>query len=67
MSIPKINGRKGIGFDEAEQYEKEIKEAIKKLYIENKNNTKLIEDYQKAFNTIKNEYTLLYNEYDALK
>ena len=67
MSIPKINGRKRLGIDEAEQCEKEIKEAIKKLYIENKDKTKLIEDYEKAFIAIKNEYSLLYNEYEALK
>ena len=30
MSIPKINGRKRLGIEEAEQCEKEIKEAIKK-------------------------------------
>ena len=67
MSMPKINGSKRIPMEQAEQYEKEIKEAIKTLYIENKNKTKLLKDYEEAFNAIKNEYTLLYKEYEEFK
>ena len=53
--------------DEAEQCAKDIKDAIKKMYLDNKNNEKLIESYEKAFQSIKNEYTILYQKYEALE
>ena len=67
MSKTKRNSGAGAISDEAQQCAKEIKDAIKKMYIENKNNSNLIEDYEKAFQTIKNEYAILYQKYDAVK
>ena len=67
MSKTKRNSGAGSVTDEAQQCAKEIKDAIKKLYIDNKNSSKLIEDYEKAFQTIKNEYAILYQEYETTK
>ena len=52
---------------EIDQWENEIKNSIKQMYIQNKNDTKLIEKYEKAFQTIKEEYALLYKENQELK
>ena len=52
--------------DEAQQCAKELKDEIKKLYIGYKNSTQLNEDYEKAFQTIKNEYEILYQKYEAV-
>ena len=65
MSKTKRNSDTRSISDEAQQYAKEIKDAIKKLYIDNKNSTKLNEEYEKAFETIKNEYATLYQNYQA--
>ena len=41
--------------------------SIKQLYIQSQNDSKLIEKYEKAFQTIKQEYALLYKENEELK
>ena len=53
--------------DEINQWENEIKYSIKKMYLQNQNDTKLIEKYEQAFETIKKEYALLYKENEELK
>ena len=65
MSRTKRNSCAGSVSDEAQQCAKELKDAIKKLYIDYKNSTKLNVDYEKAFETIKNEYADLYQKYQA--
>ena len=52
---------------EIDQWENEIKNSIKQMYIQNQNDSKLIEKYEKAFQTIKEEYALLYKENQELK
>ena len=52
---------------EIEQWENEIKNSIRKMYIEKQNDSQLIEKYEKAFQTIKQEYALLYKENEELK
>ena len=52
---------------EIDQWENEIKNSIKQLYIQSQNDSKLIEKYEKAFQTIKQEYALLYKENEELK
>ena len=37
------------------------------MYLQNKNDNKLIEQYQQAFETIKQEYALIYKENEELK
>ena len=37
------------------------------MYIQNQNDSKLIEKYEKAFETIKQEYALLYKENQEMK
>ena len=52
---------------EIDQWENEIKNSIKQMYIQSQNDSKLIEKYEKAFQTIKQEYALLYKENEELK
>ena len=52
---------------EIDQWENEIKNSIKQIYIQSQNDSKLIEKYEKAFQTIKQEYALLYKENEELK
>ena len=52
---------------EIDQWENEIKNSIKQMYIQSQNDSKLIEKYEKAFQTIKQEYVLLYKENEELK
>ena len=52
---------------EIDQWENEIKNSIKQMYIQSQNDSKLIEKYEKAFQTIKEEYALLYKENQELK
>ena len=52
---------------EIDQWENEIKNSIKQMYIQSQNDNKLIEKYEKAFQTIKQEYVLLYKENEELK
>ena len=52
---------------EIDQWENEIKNSIKQMYIQYQNDSKLIEKYEKAFETIKQEYALLYKENQEMK
>ena len=52
---------------EIDQWENEIKNSIKQMYIQSQNDSKLIEKYEKAFQTIKQEYAHLYKENKELK
>ena len=52
---------------EIDEWENDIKTSIKSLYIKNKNDTKLIAQYENALQTLKQEYTLLYKEKDEWK
>ena len=67
MSKTKRNSGTGSLSDEAQQCAKELKDSIKKLYIDYKNSSKLNDDYEKAFQTIKNEYGILYQKYETIK
>ena len=50
-----------------DEWKNDIKNSIKSLYIKNKNDTKLIAQYENALQTLKEEYTLIYKENEELK
>ena len=50
-----------------DEWENNIKKSIKSLYIQNKNDSKLISQYENALQTLKQEYTLVYKENEELK
>ena len=52
---------------EIDEWENDIKNLIKSLYIKNKNDSKLIGQYENALQTLKQEYTLVYKENEELK
>ena len=52
---------------EIDEWENDIKNSIKSLYIKNKNDNKLIGQYENALQTLKQEYTLVYKENEELK
>ena len=52
---------------EIDEWENDIKNSIKSLYIKNKNDSKLIDQYENALQTLKQEYTLVYKENEELK
>ena len=52
---------------EIDEWENDIKNSIKSLYIKNKNDNKLITQYENALQTLKQEYTLVYKEKEELK
>ena len=52
---------------EIDEWENDIKNSIKSLYIKNKNDSKLIGQYENALQTLKQEYTLVYKENEELK
>ena len=52
---------------EIDEWENDIKNSIKSLYIKNKINAKLIPQYENALQTLNQEYTLLYKEKDEWK
>ena len=53
--------------DEINQWENEIKNSIKKMYLQNQSDTKLLEKYEQDFETIKKEYVVLFKENEELK
>ena len=52
---------------EIDEWENDIKNSIKSLYIKNKNDSKLIDQYENAPQTLKQEYTLVYKENEELE
>ena len=52
---------------EIEEWENDIKNSIKSLYIKNKNDDKLITQYEKALQALKQEFTLVFKEKEELK
>ena len=52
---------------EIDEWENDIKNSIKSLYIKNENDSKLIGQYENALQTLKQEYTLVYKENEELK
>ena len=52
---------------EIDEWENDIKNSIKSLYIKNKNDSKLIAQYENALQTLKQEYALVYKENEELK
>ena len=52
---------------EIDEWENDIKNSIKSLYIKNKIDNKLIGQYENALQTLKQEYTLVYKENEELK
>ena len=52
---------------EIDEWENDIKNSIKSLYIKNKNDSKLIGQYENALQTLKQEYTLVYKENEELQ
>ena len=45
-----------------DEWENDIKKSIKSLYIQSKNDSKLISQYENALQTLKQEYILVYKE-----
>ena len=56
-----------ISTAEIDEWENDIKNSIKSLYMKNKNDSKLIDQYENALQTLKQEYTLVYKENEELK
>ena len=56
-----------ISTAEIDEWENDIKNSIKSLYMKNKNDSKLIDQYENALQTLKQEYTLFYKENEELK
>ena len=56
-----------ISTAEIDEWENDIKNSIKSLYLKNKNDSKLIDQYENALQTLKQEYTLVYKENEELK
>ena len=52
---------------EIDEWENDIRNSIKSLYIKNKNDSKLIGQSENAIQTLKQEYTLVYKENEELK
>ena len=52
---------------QVDEWENNIKKSIKSLYIQNKNDSKLISQYENALQTLKQEYTLVYKENEELR
>ena len=52
---------------EIEQWQNDIKNSIKTFYVEQKKDKELIEKYEKTFQTLKNEYTIIYKRNEELE
>ena len=52
---------------EIDEWQNDIKNSIKSLYLKSKNDSDLINKYEKTFQTLKNEYTLLYKRNEELE
>ena len=50
-----------------DEWENDIKNSIKTLYLQNQNGTKLISQYENALQTLKQEYALVYKENEERK
>ena len=50
-----------------DEWENDIKNSIKKMYIQNQKDTDLINQYENAMQKLKQEYTLVYKENQELK
>ena len=49
-----------------DEWENDIKNSIKKMYIQNQEDTDLINQYENALQKIKQEYTIVYKENQEL-
>ena len=50
-----------------EQWQNDIKNLIKTFYLEQKKDRELIEKYEKTFQTLKSEYTIIYKRNEELE
>ena len=50
-----------------DEWENDIKNSIKNMYIQNQKDTDLIKQYENALQKLKQEYTLMYKENPELK
>ena len=50
-----------------DEWENDIKNSIKKMYIQNQKDTDLINQYENALQKIKQEYTIVYKKNQELK
>ena len=53
--------------NQIDEWENDIKNSIKTLYLQNQNDTKLISQYENVLQTLKQEYTLVYKESEERK
>ena len=53
--------------NQIDEWENDIKNSIKKIYIQNQKDHDLINQYENALQKLKQEYTLLYKENEELK
>ena len=52
---------------QVEEWQNDIKNSIKSLYLQKKKDNDLIEKYEKTFQTLKNEYALIYKRNEDLE
>ena len=53
--------------NQIDEWENDIKNSIKKIYIQNQKDNDLIKQYENALQTLKQEYTLIYKEKQELE
>ena len=53
--------------NQIDEWENDIKNSIKKIYIQNQKDHDLMNQYENALQKLKQEYTLLYKENEELK
>ena len=53
--------------NQIDEWENDIKNSIKKMYIQNQKDNDLIKQYENALQKIKQEYTIIYKENQELK
>ena len=52
---------------EVEEWQNDIKNSIKSFYLQKKKDDELIEKYEKTFQTLKKEYTIIYKRNEDLE
>ena len=52
---------------QVEEWQNDIKNSIKSFYLQKKKDDELIDKYEKTFQTLKNEYTIIYKRNEDLE
>ena len=52
---------------QVEEWQNDIKNSIKSFYLQKKKDDELIDKYEKTFQTLKNEYTIIYKRNENLE